>query len=182
MAHIFAAIDGGPRTDRDLTDGERGAYENIVLLCANCHTLVDKTPEAHPASLMAAWKRDHLDRIRRTFGLKIHESRAELRGDLDGLLRENRAVHEATGPDLDYRFNPEAAEAEVWKARVKSTIIPNSNKILLLVDANRHLLTEGEKDTVERFRFHVRGLVLRHLDGQELANTKFPQEMNKLAQ
>ncbi len=68
MAHIFAATDGGPRTDMKLSKEERGAYKNIILLCANCHTLVDKTPQKHAAELMQSWKLEHEFRRQEAFG------------------------------------------------------------------------------------------------------------------
>lgn len=50
MAHIFAAQDDGPRANPELTEEERGAFANLILLCANCHTVIDKAPEAFPDS------------------------------------------------------------------------------------------------------------------------------------
>jgi len=34
MAHVFAATDGGPRTNANLSKEERGAFENLIMLCA----------------------------------------------------------------------------------------------------------------------------------------------------
>lgn len=181
MAHIFAAIDGGPRTEETLTEEERGDYANIILLCANCHTLADKTPESHPATLMTSWKRGHVERIRQVFGVRKFETRAELRFEVNNLLRENRAVHKTIGPDLDYQANPEAEEAHMWRARMRSTIIPNSNKVLLFVDSNIGLLTDSEREVVEQFRLHVKGLILRHLEGLKVPNIRFPTEMANIA-
>ena len=59
MAHVFAATDGGPRTKPELSKHERGAFENLVVLCANCHTMVDKAPDAFSDSVMLRWKREH---------------------------------------------------------------------------------------------------------------------------
>lgn len=181
MAHIFAAIDGGPRTDETLTEEERGDYANIILLCANCHTLADKTPETHPATLMSSWKRGHVERIREVFGVRKFEARSELRYEIEKLLRENRAVHQTIGPDLEYQFDPEAKEASMWRARMRSTIIPNSNKILLFVDNNTQLLTDQEIEVVEQFRLHVKGLILRHFEGAKVPNIRFPAEMANIA-
>jgi hypothetical protein len=44
MAHVFAANNGGPRANPQLSEAERGAFENLVVLCSNCHTMVDKAP------------------------------------------------------------------------------------------------------------------------------------------
>lgn len=181
MAHIFAATDGGPRTNEDLSPEERGAYENIILLCANCHTLADKTPEHHTAELMITWKAQHNEKRERAFGIHSLSTRKELHSRIQPLLAENAMVHEKLGPDNDYRFNPEAAEASAWKHRVKATIIPNSLNILAWVDSNGHLLTPDELKTVERFRFHVQGLLMKHLEGENLPNSRFPQEMNDLS-
>lgn len=181
MAHIFAAVDGGPRTNEELTAGERGAYENIILLCANCHTLVDKTPAEHPASLMSAWKREHVAKVERAFGFAKFNSRGDLRKFIQSLLAENAAIHEEIGPDNDYRFNPEAPEAAVWKERVRRTIIPNSVRILTVADVNTDLLTEEEAKTLEQFRYHVQGLIMRHVEGQNLPNSRFPARMSEMA-
>jgi hypothetical protein len=64
MAHVFAANDGGPRAIPHLSAEERGAFANLVMLCANCHTKVDKAPEAFPDAMMLRWKRDHAYRLR----------------------------------------------------------------------------------------------------------------------
>jgi len=181
MAHIFAATDGGPRTDEALSAEERGKYDNIVLLCANCHTLADKTPDYHTAERMREWKAEHDAKRKRAFGIHTLSTRGELHTRLQPLLSENAMVHEEIGPDNDYRFNPEASEATAWKQRVKTTIIPNSLAILAWLDANSNLLTEDEPETLEKFRFHVQGLMMKHLDKQDLPNSRFPARMNSIA-
>ncbi|WP_125271160.1 hypothetical protein [Agrobacterium sp. FDAARGOS_525] len=113
--------------------------------------------------------------------MRKFETRAELRLEVDNLLRENRAVHKTIGPDLDYQANPEAEEAHMWRARMRSTIIPNSNKVLLFVDSNIGLLTDSEREVVEQFRLHVKGLILRHLEGLKVPNIRFPTEMANIA-
>lgn len=180
MAHIFAAVDGGPRTNEELSEMARGMYDNIILLCANCHTIADKTPEHHTAALMAGWKAKHNAKRERAFGIHILSTPAELRERIAPLIAENAAVHKEIGPDNDYRFDPEAAEANAWKVRMKSTIIPNSINILAWIDANIPLLNENELETLGKFRFHVQGLMMKHLDGEELPNSRFPEEMNTL--
>src|ERR1700687_1051764 len=47
MAHVFAARDDGPRANRELSKEERGAFENLILLCSLCHTIIDKAPEVY---------------------------------------------------------------------------------------------------------------------------------------
>lgn len=181
MAHIFAATNGGPRTKEELSTEERGNYNNIILLCANCHTLADKAPENHPAEMMMAWKMSHALKLQKAFGATIPKSRSELRKAILPLLMENEAIHNEIGPDNNYRFNPEASEARAWKERVKRTIIPNSLKILMICDADLNFLVQSELATLEKFRFHVQGLMMRHFESSNLPNSRFPEEMQDLA-
>lgn len=181
MAHIFACADDGPRPNQQLSAEERGAYENIILLCANCHTEIDKAPERYDDATVTRWKRDHWQKLSAALGVVKFSERKDLRDQIELLLAENKAIHRAFGPDLDYQFNPEAAEAEAWQVRVRGSIIPNSNRILAILHENRHLLTEDELETVGDFKVHVDGLVLRHLDGQDAQNVRFPTGMDKIA-
>ncbi|WP_375553748.1 hypothetical protein [Roseovarius mucosus] len=180
MAHIFACADNGPRSNPDLSAEERGAYENIILLCANCHTEIDKAPEKYDDATVTKWKRDHWQKISAALGVVKFSKRKDLRAQIELLLAENRAIHRALGPDLDYQYNPEAAEAEAWQTRVRGSIIPNSNRMLAILHDNRHLLTEDEVNIVGDFKVHVDGLVLRHIDGQNVPNVRFPARMDKI--
>ena len=77
-----------PRAKPDLTESERGAFNNLVLLCANCHTMVDKAPEAYPDVLILKWKRDHARKLAALFGVEEYESRAIARLAIEPFLTE----------------------------------------------------------------------------------------------
>ena len=180
MAHIFAATDGGPRAKVEMSESDRANFNNLLLLCANCHTIIDKEPQTYTDELITAWKRDHKSKLQGLFGIREVSSRADLRAEIDPLLNENRAIHEEFGPEQDYQFNPEAPEARVWKSRVRSSIIPNSNRILLLLDRNNLHLTTPEKLVLERFRIHIKGLIDHHINGSNDINILFPADMNTI--
>lgn len=61
ICHIEAASPDGPRWNPDMTDDERRAFDNLVLLCDECHTIVDnRANEAkYPVALLRRWKHDH---------------------------------------------------------------------------------------------------------------------------
>src|SRR5579871_2063661 len=59
ICHIYAAADNGPRGRPDLTEAERNAPDNLILLCAHHHAIVDKQPESYPADTLKEWKRRH---------------------------------------------------------------------------------------------------------------------------
>ena len=57
IAHIHGANPGSPRYDATMTDEERRAFANLVLLCKPHHEIVDKRhPDRYPPELLAAWK------------------------------------------------------------------------------------------------------------------------------
>jgi hypothetical protein len=64
-AHIVAFREKGPRG----SDGERSQHihdtQNLMLLCAACHKLVDDNPEKYPREELEAHKREHEARIKK---------------------------------------------------------------------------------------------------------------------
>lgn len=139
MAHVFAATDGGPRTKLELSKEERGAFENLVMLCANCHTMVDKAPEAFPDSMMLSWKREHANKLKELFGAVKFGDRAGARRAVEPILAENYAIFTHYGPHIDAAYNPESGSAEQWKRKMITRILPNSRRILAIIDVNRLL-------------------------------------------
>ena len=75
MAHIFSASNKGPRNKVSLTESQRGQYENLLLLCPDCHTIIDKADDEYPDSIIKSWKIEHEDRINQLFNIKIYHSR-----------------------------------------------------------------------------------------------------------
>jgi hypothetical protein len=68
-AHIVAFREGGPRG----REGERptniDSIENLMLLCAPCHHLIDTKPSKFPRAELEAHKREHEARIKRVTAL-----------------------------------------------------------------------------------------------------------------
>ncbi len=59
MAHIHGLKPNSPRYDPSMTDEERNSYENLLILCRNCHALIDKNPDKYPPEKLKAIKREH---------------------------------------------------------------------------------------------------------------------------
>lgn len=59
ICHIYALADNGPRGNPNLTEAERNAPGNLILMCAHHHTIVDKQYETYPAKLLIEWKEKH---------------------------------------------------------------------------------------------------------------------------
>lgn len=180
MAHVFAANDGGPRAKADLSQEERGAFGNLVMLCANCHTIVDKAPDAFPDKMMLSWKREHVNKLQGLFGAVKFDDRAGARQVVEPLLAENHAVFKQYGPHIDAARNPESGAAEQWKRKMLLRILPNSRRMLAVLDANRHLLGDDEKATLEQFRQHIDDLEAFHIEGSREDASRFPGEFPKI--
>ncbi|MGV3615162.1 MAG: HNH endonuclease [Fimbriimonas sp.] len=141
-AHIagWKESDGSPRGDSAVPVADRNEATNLILLCQDCHTVVDhpSTRSHYPESLLLEMKREHEERVLHLTGLARDRETAVLRvfgairGSMPELSRESaiRAVYEGDGryarfplaPDrhsielnLGVLGDPEDMEEEYWK-------------------------------------------------------------------
>lgn len=56
IAHIRGLEPGSARYEADMTDDKRNSYQNLILLCGNCHKIVDDQPDKYTAELLKSWK------------------------------------------------------------------------------------------------------------------------------
>lgn len=66
MAHIIAAKPGGPRGDNGAPSESLGRFENIIILCADCHTKIDKAPGRFPTEDLRSWKVAHDEKLKKS--------------------------------------------------------------------------------------------------------------------
>jgi len=180
MAHVFAANDGGPRAKPELSKEERGAFENLVMLCANCHTMVDKAPDAFPDRMILGWKREHANKLQGLFGVVKFDNRTDARRAVEPLLAENHAIFKQYGPHIEAARNPESGAAEQWKRKMLTRILPNSRRMLAILDANCDLLGGEEKVALEQFRQHIDDLEAFHIEEIREDASRFPGEFAKI--
>jgi hypothetical protein len=181
MAHIIAASGKGPRADAAMSLADKGSYANLILLCANCHTIIDKAPADFPDTMVREWKRKHVERINSLFGAIEYPDRASSRKAIEPALTENRAVFDQYGPNNDYRQDPESDLANVWQRKMRAIILPNNRKVLAILDANRRHLNQLETKTLEAFRQHIDDLEAKHIgDGGGHVASQFPPGMSDI--
>lgn len=58
-AHIEGKEPKAARYNPDQSDEERASYLNHILLCANCHTEIDKDPKSYPNERLLEIKHEH---------------------------------------------------------------------------------------------------------------------------
>ncbi|MBB5984781.1 hypothetical protein [Sphingobium lignivorans] len=177
MAHVFAASGAGPRGTGGLTEAERGSFDNLVMLCANCHTIVDKAPDAYTDETILGWKRGHAEKLKTLFGVVAFDSREAARAAIEPTLCQNRVVFDRYGPHIEAAQNPESGAAERWKRKMLTCILPNNKRMLALLDANRILLRGNERATLELFRQHIDDLEAYHIENLNNDASRFPDAM-----
>ena len=59
VAHIVAQKPDGPRGDQTAPGGSRDGQANLILLCQEHHTWVDRQPSRYPVAMLVQWKLDH---------------------------------------------------------------------------------------------------------------------------
>jgi hypothetical protein len=64
-AHIVAFRNQGPRGDSDRPVVDNNGIENLMLLCAVCHKLVNDNPGKYTRAVLEAHKKEHEARIKR---------------------------------------------------------------------------------------------------------------------
>lgn len=76
-AHIHARSQGGPRWDASLSSDQREGYGNRILLCPNCHDIVDSDAEKWTADQLRKAKAAHEDWVQ-TSGQAVTELDGEI--------------------------------------------------------------------------------------------------------
>ena len=180
MAHIISAGDRGPRSDSTLTKEQKGNYSNLILLCPNCHTTIDKAENDYPQTLIIKWKNEHTDNIKKIFNIKKYGTRREAREVIYPILLENRFIFETWGPLTDSRYNPESEIADKWKFKLLENILPNNRKILNIIESNFDLLKAEEISSYAAFKQHVNDLEARHITKKNINTSLFPTNFDNI--
>lgn len=160
MAHIKGKNKGSNRYDETQTDKQRDSYENLILLCPNHHTLIDK-PEnegIYSVDVLMKMKNDHEASISRRLDSTEISTINELQGQISIYLTENRQSWLQYGPSSEIaRKNPHSNEIyAIWISERLSTIVPNNRVIVGLLDAHRNLFNRSDQAIVSQFLVHAK--------------------------
>ncbi|WP_312609069.1 HNH endonuclease [Agrobacterium pusense] len=181
MAHVIPHGEGGPRREeRPEGEFEPDTFENLILLCPTCHTIIDKDPDAYPRNALLGWKAEHLGALARKQGIQAYDERGQVRDAVTAAMSENKAVWKEFAP-VDgeaFEFDPESETAKTWSQRMRSVILPNHFRILAIIKTNLRHATDSEKETFARYQEHVRGLSERHVCDVAGSGIQYPEEMD----
>lgn len=181
IAHIIGHKEDGPRGHDNTSLNERDEFENLILLCPNCHTIIDKNPELFPKETIRQWKRNHSDSIRNLFVAPKYSTREEIRKYLRPLFAENKYIFDTFGPFSSNAKSDQMATEIEWERQAIQKIIPNNRKIEAAISQNEEMLKESEYLLYIQFKIHREGFEFNKLSGDVNAVVpRFPEGFDSI--
>lgn len=181
MAHVIAESPGGARFEPACKD--RNTYENLILLCPNHHTLVDKGPvEEFAAQKLRAWKQEHEASVSQALLTPSFAEKRELCKHLATMLAENKSIWSTFGPESQVaESNPVSSAAMIWALRKLDTIIPNNRKLIAMLKRHAFLFSVRENVICTKFVTHAEAFELSAYERQDSnAVPRFPVCFEKM--
>lgn len=153
MAHVIGRKAKAARSNSAV--GADDSYDNLILLCPNHHTLIDKAEDDFPVHLLKEWKANWEGHVSAKF-LAIAD-RGSLIRELFTRLEENKITHAEWGPTSERaEKTPDSCQAaSYWQLRRIGVILPNNQAMANLLRANQALLSPGEWKVAAKFIEHA---------------------------
>jgi hypothetical protein len=161
-AHIYA-----------YSETEDNSYENLIILCPNCHKKFDKGHQID-ANTVKMWKKMRREELERFFSVR-YDSFSELQEVIAPLLSENLSLYNSY-----YDRN-----RKLWD-KFEPKILSNNEKIKYLLESNLGLFQNNRDkkysnlEVVRTFITHVDEFKNTRCDEEKERQVLFPQEINSM--
>jgi predicted nucleotidyltransferase len=139
VAHIIGHGKNGPRSEHELADYiDKDGMSNLLMLCLECHKVVDELEKKFTVEQMQEWKSSHELKINSLFNYPQIKNEKELLKQVNDLLIENKVIFEEYGPFSKKALEGTSGDAlTIWRRRCLDTILPNNQQIIGLIEANK---------------------------------------------
>lgn len=139
VAHIIGHGKNGPRSEHELANFiDKDGITNLIMLCLECHKIVDQLETQFPVAQMQEWKVKHERKIGSRFGIPKIRDEQELLSQVNDLLVENKLIFQEYGPFSRQALDGCSGDAmTIWRRHCLDTIIPNNQRIIELIEANK---------------------------------------------
>ena len=150
------------------------SFENLVVLCPNCHTDFDKNSAFTPKEVLS-WKHIRQQELNSYFGIK-YNSFQELKNVVVPLLSENKTIFE------NYYLNDNKA---LWDS-FEPIILINNRKLKTLLLNNRNLFQSNSQkeysnvECVNAFLLHIDEFEATRAEGEKVRQVLFPDKINSI--
>ena len=139
VAHIIGHGERGPRSEHELADYiDKDGIANLMMICLECHKIVDELEDKFSVEQMQAWKTAHELKINSLFDFPQIYNERDLLEQVNDLLIENKVIFEEYGPFSNRALEGFSGDAlTIWRRRCLDTILPNNQRIIGLIEANK---------------------------------------------
>lgn len=150
------------------------SFENLVVLCPNCHTDFDKN-HAFTSEEVLSWKKIRSEEFERFFNKK-YVTFEELRKEVVPLLLENKNIYE------NYYLKENRQLWDIFEGR----ILANNKKLKQLFCVNLDLIQRNQFNAysnlfyIQKFISHVDEFEATRLNEEKSREILFPAEINSM--
>lgn len=153
---------------------EDNSYENLIVLCPNCHKKFDKTGFIDE-NIVKQWKEIRRNELEKFFSVEL-SSFDQLKEKVVPFLSENYSI---------YKNYYMSGNKFLWD-KFEPQILSNNEKLKLLFENNRTLFQQhsykeySNLELIQKFITHVDEFKITRDDGEKLREVLFPQEINSI--
>ena len=153
---------------------EDNSYENLIVLCPNCHKKFDKTGLIDE-NIVKQWKEIRRNELENFFSVEL-SSFDQLKEKVVPFLNENYSI---------YKSYYLSGNKSLWD-KFEPQILSNNEKLKLLFENNRTLFQQhsykeySNLELIQKFITHVDEFKITRDDGEKLREVLFPQEINSI--
>lgn len=139
VAHIIGHGANGPRSEHELAKAiDRDGLENLIMLCLDCHKIVDELERDFTVEAMQGWKREHERKVSQFFDIPHITKERDILIEVSELLETNGMIFREYGPYSQKALRGDSGDAlTVWRRRCLDTLLPNNRRIVNLVEKNK---------------------------------------------
>lgn len=156
------------------SDTNDNSFENLIVLCPNCHKEYDKT-FSFSLDELKNWKQIRKGELAKLFSKKF-ETFDELKKEVVPLLLENKTIHD------NYYLNN---KKELWD-KFESKVLINNRKLKELFEANLGLFQRHNNEQFSNleyiylFMLHVDEFESTRLDEEKIREVLYPPEIDSM--
>lgn len=153
---------------------EDNSYENLIVLCPNCHKKFDKTGFIDE-TIVKRWKVIRRNELEKFFSVEL-SSFDQLKEKVVPLLSENYSI---------YKSYYLGGNKSLWD-KFEPQILSNNEMLKLLFENHRTLFQHhsykeySNLELIQKFITHVDEFKITRDDGEKLREVLFPQEINSI--
>ena len=157
-------------------DGGGVSFGNLLVLCKECHKIIDDNRQNWPHDTLRLWKLNRNKEILQRFTSQF-ASFEELRTVAVPLLERNKSIFESYGPTGDPLVDQ--MRHELW-LRFEGELISNNQKLEHVLTANEELLHPHNRKIIQDFIAHAREFAQTRDEVPVSRVNLFPEEVNSV--